>query len=331
MDRGRSDSLTISVGQMQEDSFKMDGETFIKGNVAITATGVAIRDSPKSFTVVYEELNIGETIGRGSSSVVLRSIHTPSGTPLALKVINMFDKSKRDQLIREIKTLYDAECQTLVGFYGAFYRDGAITIALEYMNGGSLANVVAQVGAIPESVLASVTYQILWALAYLKHQKRVHRDIKPSNLLINSRGEVKVTDFGVSAELQNSIAMCATFVGTFKYMSPERIQSHPYSYSSDIWSLGLVLVECATGRYPYPEDKTCIEMVQTVLECPVPTISPDEFSAEMCDFISQSIQKNPADRLPADVLLGSPWLKKHGATNCEIARQNVQNWIMSLS
>lgn len=66
------------------------GETFIKGNVAITATGVAIRDSPKSFTVVYEELQIGETIGRGSSSVVLRGLHTPSGTQLALKVDQYF-------------------------------------------------------------------------------------------------------------------------------------------------------------------------------------------------------------------------------------------------
>ena len=66
--------------------------------------------------------------------------------------------------------------------------------------------------------------------------------------LINSSGEVKVTDFGVSSELQNSIAMCGTFVGTFKYMSPERIQSQPYSYASDIWSLGLVLLEVRARR-----------------------------------------------------------------------------------
>jgi mitogen-activated protein kinase kinase 3 len=146
----------------------------------------------------------------------LHSIHEPTGTPVALKVINLFDKSKREQLIREIVTLYDAQCPNLITFYGAFYREGSITIALEYMNGGSLANVLAQVGPIPESVLANMVYQILWGLAYLKHEKRVHRDLKPSNLLINSRGEVKVTDFGVSAELQNSIAMCGTFVGTFK-------------------------------------------------------------------------------------------------------------------
>lgn len=114
------------------------------------------------------------------------------GTPLALKVINLFDRSKREQLIREIVSLYDAQCPNLITFYGAFYREGSITIALEYMDGGSLANVLVQVGPIPERVLAHITFQILWGLAYLKHDKRVHRDLKPSNLLINSNGEIKV-------------------------------------------------------------------------------------------------------------------------------------------
>jgi mitogen-activated protein kinase kinase 3 len=76
-----------------------------------------------------------------------------------------------------------------------------------------------------------------------------------------------VTDFGVSAELQNSIAMCGTFVGTFKYMSPERMRSEKYSYASDMWSLGLVLMECATGQYPYVQDNSAIEMVQVSSCC----------------------------------------------------------------
>jgi mitogen-activated protein kinase kinase 3 len=97
----------------------------------------------------------------------------------------------------------------LITFYGSFYREGSITIALEFMDGGSLANVMDQVGPIPEDVLASIAFQvcycscwlvlirdsvlqILWGLAYLYHEKRVHRDIKPSNLLINSEGQVKV-------------------------------------------------------------------------------------------------------------------------------------------
>ena len=130
---------------------------------------------------------------------------------------------------------------------------GAITIALEYMDGGSLANVLSQVGPIPERVLASIAYQILWGLAYLKHEKRVHRDVKPSNLLINSKGEIKVTDFGVSKELQNSIQMCGTFLGTFKYMSPERIRNNPYSYMSDIWSFGIVMI-CLLYTSSSPRD-----------------------------------------------------------------------------
>lgn len=69
-----------------------------------------MRNNPKTFTLLYDELDIGETLGRGCSSVVLHGYHAPTGTPLALKVINMFDKSKRDQLIREICILYDAQC-----------------------------------------------------------------------------------------------------------------------------------------------------------------------------------------------------------------------------
>ena len=151
------------------------GELFVKDNLAINSGGIAMRNNPKTFNLEYEDLEIGETIGRGCSSVVLHGVHAPTGTELALKVINMFDKNKRDQLIREITSLYDAQCNSLITFYGSFYRDSSITIALEYMDGGSLANLVHQVGAIPEYVLACITFQILWGLAYLYHEKRVHR------------------------------------------------------------------------------------------------------------------------------------------------------------
>jgi len=185
-------SIDIKNNDPHEESFIANDEVFIKDNVAINSTGIVMRNNPKKFTLLYEELVIGDMIGRGSSSIVLQAYHAPTGTPLALKVINLFDRSKREQLIREIIALYDAQCPNLITFYGAFYREGSITIALEYMDGGSLANVLAQVGPIPERVLACMTFQILWGLAYLKHDKRVHRDLKPSNLLINSRGEIKV-------------------------------------------------------------------------------------------------------------------------------------------
>lgn len=322
--------LSIDVGEHSiEESFVANDDVFIKDNVAINSRGIAVRDNPKTFNLVYEELEMGDMIGRGSSSVVLHGIHGPTGTVLALKIINLFDRSRREQLMREIMALYDAQCPNLITFYGAFYREGSITIALEYMDGGSLANVLNQVGPIPENVLASIAYQILWGLAYLKHEKRVHRDIKPSNLLINSLGQVKVTDFGVSAELQNSIAMCGTFVGTFKYMSPERIKNAPYSYMSDIWSFGLVMMECATGQYPFHEHSNCIEMAQTILDANIPEM-PGSVSGEFREFCRMCLNRDPERRLPAEVLLGSTWLQMHGATSPEAATGIVLSWIRYL-
>ena len=98
----------------------MDGDCFRKGDIQINSTGVVMANSSKSFTVHPDELDIGPMIGKGCSSHVMRATHKPTGTQLALKVINMFDKSKRDQLIKEIMVLYHADCPCLVEFYGAF-------------------------------------------------------------------------------------------------------------------------------------------------------------------------------------------------------------------
>lgn len=327
MSRQLRKGLSIKINDVTEESYIADGDIFVKDNLAINAGGIAMRNNPKTFNLEYDELEIGDTIGRGCSSVVLHGIHAPTGTHLALKVINMFDKNKRDQLMREITSLYDAQCSSLITFYGSFYRNSSITIALEYMDGGSLANVLSQVGPIPENILACIAYQILWGLAYLYHEKRVHRDIKPSNLLINSNGEIKVTDFGVSAELQNSIAMCGTFVGTFKYMSPERIKNQPYSYQSDIWSFGLVLMECATGKYPFQQYSNCIDMAQTILDCDIPPLSPKLYSEELIDFVDICLQRDPRHRAPAEVLLTAPWLEMHGVGSLEQAIQGCYDWI----
>eukprot|EP00903_Cladosiphon_okamuranus_P008627 g8273.t1 len=288
--------------------------------------------------VMYEDLEIAEVIGRGCSSFVLRARHVRTNKPLALKVINMFDKGKRHQLINEIKALYNACHSNVIHFLGAFYREGAVTIVTEYMDGGSLLNVLQQVGAIPERALSSMAYQVLLALVYLKQEKRVHRDIKPSNLLINSQGVVKVTDFGVSAGLQGSFAMCGTFVGTFKYMSPERMKNDRYSYSSDIWSLGLVIMECATKEYPYRDEATAIDLVQTIVDAPAPVLDPYRFSGDLCRFVADCLKKRPDQRIPAQALLGSPWVIGGGGgpgavnLNADLvsAAGNVKRWIDSL-
>ena len=119
----------------------------------------------------------------------------------------------------------------------------------------------------------------------------------------------------MSAELQNSIAMCGTFLGTFKYMSPERIRNQAYSYASDICSLGLCLSECATGAYPFEECSSCIEMAQTILDGQATRPDPNRFSESFMSLLDTFLDAFPGRRMNADSALCHPWLQMHGATS----------------
>ncbi|KAA0202519.1 hypothetical protein HAZT_HAZT007356 [Hyalella azteca] len=194
---------------------------------------------------------LGE-LGAGNGGVVNKERHKPSGLIMARKLIHLEVKpAVWNQIIRELKVLHECNSPFIVGFYGAFYSEGEISICMEYMDGGSLDLLLKQAIRIPELVLANVSATVLKGLAYLREKHQIiHRDVKPSNILVNSRGEVKICDFGVSGQLIDSMAN--TFVGTRSYMSPERLNGDHYSVASDIWSLGLSLVEMAIGMYPIP-------------------------------------------------------------------------------
>jgi serine/threonine protein kinase len=280
----------------------------------------------KSFSdVTLEDLMITETLGRGCSSFVQKAVHRATGAVYAVKVISLFDKSKRDQLIAEISALFDAKCLALISFHGSVFRDNKIHVVLEYMDLGSFDLVVARYGPIPEPVLAAMAYQMLWGLAYLKYEKRVHRDIKPQNILLNSEGRVKLTDFGISKAM-GSVDMCSTFTGTFRYMSPERIQNHEYGFSADVWGLGLVLHELATGAFPFPESRSQIDMVQTLLEAERPRL-PRGFSPSFQEFLDECLHKDPDERMTSDLLMGSPWLVEHAVGDLDEAVRKVRVWV----
>ncbi|XP_075667411.1 mitogen-activated protein kinase kinase 3-like [Castanea sativa] len=241
-------------------------------------------------------MRIFGAIGSEASSVVQRAIHIPNHRFLALKKINIFEKEKRQQLLIEIRTLCEAPCyQGLVEFHGAFYvpDSGQISITLEYMDGGSLADILRLQKKIPELVLSSMFQKLLHGLSYLHGVRHlVHRDIKPANLLMNLKGKPKITDFGISAGLENSMAMCATFVGTITYMSPETIRNESYSYPTDIWSLGLALFECGTGEFPYFPNEGPVKGEYNILDDPSPSPSKQYFSTEFYSFIDACLQKD---------------------------------------
>ncbi|CAO4360718.1 unnamed protein product [Caenorhabditis nigoni] len=187
-----------------------------------------------------------------------------------------------------------------------------------------------QVGRLPEKFVGRISVAVVRGLTYLKDEiKILHRDVKPSNMLVNSNGEIKLCDFGVSGMLIDSMAN--SFVGTRSYMAPERLTGSHYTISSDIWSFGLSLVELLIGRYPVPapsqaeyatmfnvseneieladtlEEATyhapsnpasmaIFEMLDYIVNGPPPTLPKRFFTDEVIGFVSKCLRKLPSER-----------------------------------
>lgn len=318
--------------------------------------------------------NMGE-LGAGSVGVVAKVLHKPTGLVMARKLIHLEVKPAiRNQIIRELKVLHECNSPHIVGFYGAFLGDGEINICMEYMvsdwpripllpltllvplqDGGSLDLVLKKAGRFPEPILGRISQNVLKGLCYLREKHQIiHRDVKPSNILVNSRGEIKICDFGVSGQLIDSMAN--SFVGTRSYMSPERLQGTNYKVESDIWSLGLSLVELALGRYPIPPPdskelkaifgaayseseqvpslspnnkafpaatdgrQSIFESLARIVVDPPPTLPEGVFTPEFKHFIDSCLKKNPQERANLMSLMAHPFIQRSETENIDFAR-----------
>lgn len=198
-------------------------------------------------------------------------------------------------------------------------------------------------GPVRVDVLGKIAEAVLGGLAYLySAHKIMHRDLKPSNVLVNSKGQIKLCDFGVSSELEGSIA--ETFVGTGTYMAPERIQGSPYTVKSDVWSVGLTLMELAIGKFPFgggDDDgdgpggpQGILDLLsQIVLEPPPKLPKSDAFPPILEDMIAHCLMKDPAERPTPRELYVSKILKPpvhdsdcHRITMLSFKRRNERLW-----
>ncbi|KAF2030273.1 Pkinase-domain-containing protein [Setomelanomma holmii] len=257
-----------------------------------------------------EDLIVLRELGSGNGGTVSKVQHAATKVVMARKIIHVEAKNEvRKRIVRELRIMHDCNSEYIVDFYGAFQNEsGDVIMCMEYMdvgNGSALDWVSRTFGPVRVDVLGKIAEAVLGGLAYLYSAHRImHRDLKPSNILVNSKGSIKLCDFGVSSELEGSIA--ETFVGTGTYMAPERIQGSPYTVKSDVWSVGLTLMELAIGKFPFSgsadDDEPggpqgILDLLQQIVLEPAPKLpKSDAFPSILEDMIAKCLMKDPAER-----------------------------------
>lgn len=297
------------------------GSLNFAGKLSLFSEGIDFSNGYSS-RISLDELNFQEELGHGNYGHVSKVLHKPTNIIMAMKEVRLeLDEAKFRQILMELEILHKCKSPYIVDFYGAFFIEGAVYMCMEYMDGGSLDKVYDfsdEIGGIDEPQLARITYSVIEGLRELKDSHNIiHRDVKPTNVLCSAKhGTVKLCDFGVSGNLVASLAR--TNIGCQSYMAPERIRSlNPdrvtYTVQSDVWSLGLSILEMALGRYPYPPETfdNIFSQLSAIVDGPPPKLPKDKFSVEAQDFVSVCLQKIPERRPTYAALLEHPWLLKY--------------------
>ncbi|RIA88354.1 MAP kinase [Glomus cerebriforme] len=292
------------------------GKLNFSGKAVLHAQGVDFSNG-NSYKINMDEFELLEELGKGQYGTVQKVFHKPTNVTMAMKEIRLeLDEAKLNQILMELDILHQSQSSYIVDFYGAFFIETCVYYCMEYMDAGSLDKLYGE--GVPEDVLAKITSAMVKGLKFLKDSlKIIHRDVKPTNVLVNREGEVKLCDFGVSGQLIQSLAK--TNIGCQSYMAPERIHggdASTYTVQSDVWSLGLSMLELGTGKYPYPvPDKNervgLFAQLSAIVQGDPPCLPEDNFSAECRDFVAQCLNKKPQNRPTYAQLLEHPFLKKY--------------------
>ncbi len=266
------------------------------------------------------ELETLNLLGEGSFGVVYRAIHKPTGATVAVKIIaNSSSSASEDEKIKgEIDILSRCDSPFIVGYCECFIKPptnkpGEMWIVMEYCEGGSMSDLLeANSGLLlPEDCIRAVCASIVLGLEYLHGVANVcHRDIKCGNVLLTSDGHVKLADFGVSAELTNTLNKRKTVVGSPYWMAPEVIRESHYDGRADVWSLGITTIEMAEGAPPHANLHP-LRAIFVIPTKPAPTLAdPDNWSPEMLDFVRCCCQKEPSQRHDSALLSSHPFVKQ---------------------
>ncbi len=242
--------------------------------------------------------------------------HNGTGQTFAIKKVPLPSgqhfRRQKESLEREIQVLRDCRSPYIVSYFGSFVdpEGSNMCIVMEFLAGGTLQDVVKEYdkhGGLDEASMHGVVSSVLKGLAYLHARNIMHRDLKSKNILIDTDGSVKLADFGVSRELNQS-GMARSMVGTPLFMAPEVLEGEAYSSVADVWSLGIVALHVANGEIPR-RGTPVRELMRMVIAQPAPKVTkPQQWSTAFAQFVEMCLQKDPSMRASCEQLLETDWI-----------------------
>jgi serine/threonine-protein kinase len=242
-------------------------------------------------------------LGSGGMANVYLAQDQELGRHVAIKILN--DKHANDEQFierfrREAKNAAGLSHPNIVSIYDRGEAEGTYYIAMEYLDGRTLKELILSRGPAPIPVAIDYARQILAALRVSHRQGLIHRDIKPHNVLVDGEGRAKVTDFGIARSGPSQMTEAGSIIGTAQYLSPEQAQGAPVDETSDLYSLGIVLYELLTGTVPF-SGETPVEIAMkhlTRVPDPPSRLRP-EIPHDLDLVIMRALAKDPADRYPS--------------------------------
>ncbi|WIA38974.1 hypothetical protein OEZ86_005126 [Tetradesmus obliquus] len=260
--------------------------------------GGGVQDAAERFEMIA-------LLGRGAYGSVYKALDRSSGATVAIKVISTTDSDEDDltRIHKEIQFLADCDHPNVVRYLGSFRLPDALWIVMEHCGGGSVGDLLQVKGeGLDEDQIAYICAESLKGLAYLHSLGKVHRDIKCGNILLTEAGSVKLADFGVAAQLTNTMTKRNTFIGTPHWMAPEVIQESRYDGKVDVWALGISAIEMAELTPPRWKVHPLRVIFMISREPPPGLAEPERWSDTFRDFLAQCLQKAAAMRPTARYL-----------------------------